>query len=168
MTCLHLNPSLDKSKLLDATQVASMKIHVIEALKVAQDFLFPTQKTTAAAAAAQPQTPAATAASKTQPGYIDFDSVDMYSAFGNEEWQGSTNSTLSVDHVALEFAAYASLTKDDFSISTVHGKFDPAFLWAHPSIEARFPLHCHAARSHYSALIMKQPRNALLVMSLGN
>jgi len=84
MTCLHLNPSLDKSKLLDATQVASMKIHVIEALKVAQDFLFPTQKTTAAAAAAQPQTPAATAASKTQPGYIDFDSVDMYSAFGNE------------------------------------------------------------------------------------
>jgi hypothetical protein len=44
MTCLYLNPSLDKSSLLDATQVASMNIHIVEALKVAQDLLFPSQK----------------------------------------------------------------------------------------------------------------------------
>lgn len=88
----------------------------------------------------------------------------MYSAFGNEECQGSTDSALSIGHVALESAAYASLTKDDFSISTVHGKFDPTFLWAHPWKRVFLftaTWHVHITRH----LIMKQPRNALLTSS---
>ncbi len=63
----------------------------------------------------------------------DFDSIKSYFAFGSLVVQNSAESIELVDHGVLEMAAFKSLTSADFSVASVNEKFDPAYLWAHPS-----------------------------------
>ena len=83
-----------------------------------------------------------------------------------EEASGSSVSAL--DTVAAEIALFKSLKPCDLAVGIVDKKSDPSFFFfAHPSTKQRLPFHVHMAKSHFSALTMKQLRNELSAMFHG-
>ena len=151
MICLYLNLSLDKSKLLSESQMNAMAISATKEMRRSASYLCKTQMPVPVVV---PLVPGPVSQPMDVPpisGAVDFSDMGVFSIFVDAE-EASPGAVYPPDAVASEMASFKELKLADLTIAVVDKKFDPSLFFADPSIQLRFPLHVHMAKSHYSAI----------------